>query len=58
MIGGFIKLPSNKKMAAGFLRTPPLRGLCWDENSKDQKEDAKLKLNPVNESKTLIAKLF
>ena len=22
-------------MAAGFFRTPPHRGLCWDENSKN-----------------------
>lgn len=24
----------TKKMAAEFLRIPPHRGLCWDENSK------------------------
>jgi hypothetical protein len=26
---------TNKKMAVRFFRTPPRRGLCWDENSKD-----------------------
>jgi hypothetical protein len=40
----------NKKMAAGFLRIPPHRGLCWDENSKDLRKT-------LNENSALIANL-
>jgi hypothetical protein len=35
----------GKKTAAGFLRIPPHRGLCWDENSKKTKENKSRKFS-------------